>query len=506
MWLIILKQTWMNITFTKLKPKLKNSFVTLMLIYFFILNIVHCLYVPSREGKENFITDFTFQPSGVERNILNLIQNTQKSITISLYGFDNNKIADALIAAHKNRGIKIRMSTEYDSEEHYASWRKVIREGIPVRLGNISGIMHNKYLIFDDEYIVTGSTNLTSGMFTHFNNTIVLKDKRIIEEYKKDFEVQYAGYYASKKVDGYQEIFGLSTWQPGTYEIAGMQITPYFTPYKETIVPYEQNILKGKLKYSPTDNTTACFAKKSGDGDYCDIGRTPCNDTYYYDNSSNPGTTYKYHNPDGDSGAGRDYCKKYDHALNIVIKELREAIKSITLLVFAFTDRVIMQELTRAKKEKNLNVKVWMDRSQYRSSCGHSIQSFKKLAENINEFKITRRPNSGLLHHKVIIIDESTVILGSMNFSSNAVNNNDENFLLIKNAGVLARKFKNEITKIDKASYYVSNQPEVVRLKSSNIKRITDKNQRKAEVKRICSAKAIDKNENIDADQGGEGL
>lgn len=39
--------------------------------------------------------------------------------------------------------------------------------------------------------------------------------------------------------------------------------------------------------------------------------------------------------------------------------------------------------------------------------------------------------NPRLMHHKVIIIDGQTVILGSFNFSGNANNNNDENILIV---------------------------------------------------------------------------
>ena len=475
----------------------------------------HCLNVPKGLSEKDFVSSFTFQPHQMERRIIRLIEEARESITVSLYGFDNDRIADALINAQRNRGIQVRMTTEYDSEEHYSSWRKVIRNGLPVRLGNRSGIMHNKYLIFDDEYIVTGSTNLTSGMFDHFNNTIILKSKSLIEEYKKDFEVLYAGYFASAKTDGYRDLYGADQWQPETFEISKMQITPYFTPYKETIQPYEDNILNSKFGYdstNPSDPSRVCFSRVSGSNDACEInaGLTSCNDVDYYDNSSSfPGTVYKYHNPDADQGRGRDVCNKYDHALNVVVRELREAKSSIVLLVFAFTDRVIMQELARAKKNRNVNVRVWMERNQYRSGCRHSIQSLKALSESIDSFKITRRPNGGLLHHKVIIIDDRTVILGSMNFSSAAVEKNDENFLLIKNAGSMIKQFKDEITKINKFSYDVAVQPEIQKLKNSNIKDLREdaqKDQREEEVKRICDSVVMELTESLDADEGGAGL
>ena len=44
--------------------------------------------------------------------------------------------------------------------------------------------------------------------------------------------------------------------------------------------------------------------------------------------------------------------------------------------------------------------------------------------------------NPFVLHHKVIILDDSTVILGSFNFSGSATDSNDENLVIIHDAGI----------------------------------------------------------------------
>jgi len=44
-----------------------------------------------------------------------------------------------------------------------------------------------------------------------------------------------------------------------------------------------------------------------------------------------------------------------------------------------------------------------------------------------------RDGNRGILHHKVIIVDDQTVITGSFNFSANATESNDENLVIISN-------------------------------------------------------------------------
>ena len=465
------------------------------LLLLLLFSVTHCINAPHAEKNENHINSLMFQPEKVESEILCLIEDARESIEVSLYGFENEEITKALISARNERGVDIRMSTEFDSESS-RSWQEVIHGGIPVKPGNKSGIMHNKYLIFDDKYLLTGSTNLTKGMFRHFNNTIVIRSERIIEEYKKDFEVQYAGYYAGQKDDGYDDVIGGGAdvdWETGSYEIGQITVTPFFTPYKKTIQQYtNRDILKSRecpSSTSDTDPTKACFRRT---GDACEIvhSRDSCEikihknaEQIFQDNIADleevncydpglgnrtRGITYRFlnhdkvHPDDVDKPVSQqrpaEVCATYDHAINVVVQALRSAESSITLLVFAFTDRVIMQELIRAKQKRGVDVRIWMDYSQYRSSRLHAEKSIVNLAHKIGHLKVVRRPNGGLLHHKVIIIDDKTILLGSMNYSSNAVTSNDENFLLLENAENLAKKFKAETAAIDKDSISLSDR------------------------------------------------
>lgn len=52
---------------------------------------------------------------------------------------------------------------------------------------------------------------------------------------------------------------------------------------------------------------------------------------------------------------------------------------------------------------------------------------------------VRRDGNNFTLHHKVIIIDTSTVITGSFNFSDNAVESNDENLVIIKDRDLVTQ-------------------------------------------------------------------
>jgi phosphatidylserine/phosphatidylglycerophosphate/cardiolipin synthase-like enzyme len=55
--------------------------------------------------------------------------------------------------------------------------------------------------------------------------------------------------------------------------------------------------------------------------------------------------------------------------------------------------------------------------------------------------------NPAFLHDKVIVVDERIVITGSLNFSTNAEESNDENVIIIDNAD-MARLYMQEFDRI----------------------------------------------------------
>jgi phosphatidylserine/phosphatidylglycerophosphate/cardiolipin synthase-like enzyme len=68
------------------------------------------------------------------------------------------------------------------------------------------------------------------------------------------------------------------------------------------------------------------------------------------------------------------------------------------------------------------------------------------------ELNVWRDGNRAIMHHKVIIIDSSIVILGSFNYSRNADQSNDENLLVIYSRSVAAQ-FLDEFDLVITQSY-----------------------------------------------------
>jgi len=81
---------------------------------------------------------------------------------LSIFSFTNDELANEIIAAHK-RGVKVRIITDDQAMSGKgADAQRCADEGIPVRTDSEEMYhMHNKFMIVDQLFLVTGSFNWT---------------------------------------------------------------------------------------------------------------------------------------------------------------------------------------------------------------------------------------------------------------------------------------------------------------------------------------------------------
>lgn len=116
-----------------------------------------------------------------------------------------------------------------------------------------------------------------------------------------------------------------------------------------------------------------------------------------------------------------------------IISEINKAKDSILVQAYSFTDRDIADALVGALK-RGVKVQVLLDKSNRNDK-----RSAKDVVSN-NNLPLRFDSPSGIAHNKVIIIDQSTVLSGSYNFSAAAYKRNTEN-LLILNSPELAKDY-----------------------------------------------------------------
>jgi phosphatidylserine/phosphatidylglycerophosphate/cardiolipin synthase-like enzyme len=75
-----------------------------------------------------------------------------------------------------------------------------------------------------------------------------------------------------------------------------------------------------------------------------------------------------------------------------------------------------------------------MEDEQINSNAGTEFDPFRQAG-----LDVLRDGNGGQMHHKVMIIDGSIVVLGSYNFTKSAETRNDENLIVIYNREIAAQ-------------------------------------------------------------------
>lgn len=122
-------------------------------------------------------------------------------------------------------------------------------------------------------------------------------------------------------------------------------------------------------------------------------------------------------------------------AMPAVLEELQAAKKSIKFMTFSLTGNTL-KDLLLSKKTAGLNVEGVMDECLSRGAYS-LIRPFQAA-----KMYVLRDGNQALLHHKVFIIDDETVITGSSNYSDSAENSNNENTLIIKSKSIASLYLK----------------------------------------------------------------
>jgi phosphatidylserine/phosphatidylglycerophosphate/cardiolipin synthase-like enzyme len=115
--------------------------------------------------------------------------------------------------------------------------------------------------------------------------------------------------------------------------------------------------------------------------------------------------------------------------------------KSIYFMAFSFTSDALGDAI-RARAQEGVVVAGVMEDEQVNSNVGTEFDAFRQAG-----LDVLRDGNEGQMHHKVMIIDESIVVLGSYNFTNSAETRNDENLIVIHNEQI-AMQFLAEFQRV----------------------------------------------------------
>jgi phosphatidylserine/phosphatidylglycerophosphate/cardiolipin synthase-like enzyme len=136
------------------------------------------------------------------------------------------------------------------------------------------------------------------------------------------------------------------------------------------------------------------------------------------------------------------YFSPDDKVERRIVALIKNAQESINFLAYTFTSNDIGDAILK-RAEAGISVAGVMDGSQVNSSQGSEYDPFQQAGLDVR----LDGNQTGLMHHKVIIIDKAIIITGSYNFSASAEESNDENVVIIFNS-ILAAKYMDEFQRV----------------------------------------------------------
>lgn len=135
-----------------------------------------------------------------------------------------------------------------------------------------------------------------------------------------------------------------------------------------------------------------------------------------------------------------NYFAPEDQVEQKIIGRIEQATTSIHFMAFSFTSDTIGKAMREREKAGVQIAGVFETTGS--ETLFSEYGKFHKL-----KLDVLQDGNPYLMHHKVIIIDSTTVIFGSFNFTSNANSDNDENLLIVDDPA-LAQAFEAEFQRV----------------------------------------------------------
>lgn len=337
----------------------------------------------------------------LEQRVIDIINNAKASLDVAAYELNSLNIVVALCKA-RERGVRVRIimddeAAPHNNEELWKYVRTLLSYRYQVPWMTDAGWpivkskknlykartaqMHNKFVVADylsadttDDVVLTGSYNFTITGMVSMQNVVQIQSAKATQIYTEEFE----------------NMWGSDTEQPDTTKAA-------FHQYKAALKT-DPSIFGGKVS----------------------VYLAPMN---------------KY--------------KTRPNYLEMIADIItREAQHDIKICSFSFSTKIDVDEAIKEKaEERGVIVKAVFDKSLgkgnwslYKSMIGDTSARavWKKKAEAYLAYEDRQ------LHHKYLIIDAESpdtsdvpvVITGSFNFSKNANEANDDNFLVIRDRAI----------------------------------------------------------------------
>lgn len=129
----------------------------------------------------------------------------------------------------------------------------------------------------------------------------------------------------------------------------------------------------------------------------------------------------------------------------LMIKIIREAKKSIDIGMYRIQEEDAINSIVEASKKKDLKIRIILNKDKF--NCDNISKIEKEYDKEGGNFKIKWKNTGAIMHRKLMVVDGKTIILGSTNWTDNALNNKNWEITLISNNIDIAKKITEQFDK-----------------------------------------------------------
>lgn len=396
----------------------KNSIRELSVLFvFFLVFLFSCSKGELSNPENTPYIDVYFNDPGVnshteedptiDEKVARMVDNATESVYFAFYGFYRIPIKEAILRAVK-RGLDVQFAGDYDHylshDTGYVEYEALLRDhpNAKMSVGNSQSIMHNKWIVVDRKYVMTGTGNITDSEMEKNNNAwVIIRNSELAEDFIREHKQMMNGRFGHAKVrTDYENIF----------DIGGIKIENYFSPQEEAMSEFIKAVQEAEhsihfMIFAFTHDGLGRllvdkhkeFVDKFGSG-------------YYVDDDGVP------------------------HGVRGVMDRSQ----------LTHAQYVEVYRAAGACADKDLS------HGTTKSRCEYPLD-FRRDGNENTSFPGDWQAGGGRLHSKVILVDAGTdnakVLMGSFNWSPNANENNDENLIIIHSKEI-SKLFLNKFNQI----------------------------------------------------------
>ena len=203
-------------------------------------------------GFELYFTS-PFFPGNIDKHLIDKINAAQTTIDLAVYEFNIEEVAQALINA-ESRGVKVRVVYDNKQISDTVQVPELIKANIPAIPDNRSAFMHNKFFVFDNQCVWTGSFNISmNAALKNFENAFYFCSSDGVENYEAEFTEMFTGQFGPSSP--------ANTPHP-QFTINGILFENYFAPEDKVMEKVISTVSQAKtsihfMAYSFTDDDLA---------------------------------------------------------------------------------------------------------------------------------------------------------------------------------------------------------------------------------------------------------